>query len=418
MNKKWINWINRTEDKRRQRNLTRMDSGMIALGCLGLGAGLMYYLDPYRGRRRRAMVRDRMAHAVNMIGAGTRTTARDLNHRAHGILAEGGHLFRNQDVSDEVLEARVRSKLGRLVSNPHAIAVAVDNGRVALSGPIPALEVTRLLKGVSKIPGVRLVKDALMAHMGTDEKPGAKEVRTRMKSRANWAPSKRLLACVTGGALMGYCMKRRDSTISMTTGLGVMGLGLVARALTNLETKRLIGIGAGDGAVMAQKSISINAPVERVYEFFTKSQNFPHFMTNVREVRHTGTGRSRWTVAGPMGLPVSWTAQITENVPNHLITWETMPDSLVKCSGTIQFRPVNNGATQVEIKLLYNPIAGAMGHAMARFFGVDPKSEMDADLLRMKTMIETGHAPHDAAMPSPKAQSSTREGTFAETGRP
>jgi hypothetical protein len=34
---------------------------------------------------------------------------------------------------------------------------------------------------------------------------------------------------------------------------------------------------------------------------------------------------------------------------------------------------------------------------VAALFGADPKSEMDADLLRMKTMIETGRAPHDAA---------------------
>jgi hypothetical protein len=34
-------------------------------------------------------------------------------------------------------------------------------------------------------------------------------------------------------------------------------------------------------------------------------------------------------------------------------------------------------------------------------FGADPKSEMDADLLRMKTMIETGRAPHGAARPAP-----------------
>jgi hypothetical protein len=35
-------------------------------------------------------------------------------------------------------------------------------------------------------------------------------------------------------------------------------------------------------------------------------------------------------------------------------------------------------------------------------FGADPKSEMDADLLRMKSMIETGHPPHDAAKPVPR----------------
>jgi hypothetical protein len=38
---------------------------------------------------------------------------------------------------------------------------------------------------------------------------------------------------------------------------------------------------------------------------------------------------------------------------------------------------------------------------VASIFGADPKSEMDADLLRMKSMIETGHPPHDAARPNP-----------------
>ncbi|MGQ0547505.1 MAG: hypothetical protein ACT4P3_19600 [Betaproteobacteria bacterium] len=45
----------------------------------------------------------------------------------------------------------------------------------------------------------------------------------------------------------------------------------------------------------------------------------------------------------------------------------------------------------------YVPPAGALGHAVAALFGADPKSEMDADLMRMKTMLETGRPPHDAA---------------------
>jgi hypothetical protein len=40
---------------------------------------------------------------------------------------------------------------------------------------------------------------------------------------------------------------------------------------------------------------------------------------------------------------------------------------------------------------------GWVGHRIAAAFGTDPKSSLDADLLRMKTLIETGHAPHDAA---------------------
>jgi hypothetical protein len=56
--------------------------------------------------------------------------------------------------------------------------------------------------------------------------------------------------------------------------------------------------------------------------------------------------------------------------------------------------------------MCYHPIGGAIGHALARLFGSDPKSEMDADLLRMKTFIEKGHLPHDAASPLPRDASS------------
>jgi uncharacterized membrane protein len=218
----------------------------------------------------------------------------------------------------------------------------------------------------------------------------------------------RFLACVSGGALMGYSLKRRSP---LAIGLGTLGFGLFTRGITNLETKRLIGIGAGGSAVEAHKAININAPVGRVYEFFTNCQNFPRFMTNVREVRRMDNGGSRWTVNGPMGLPVQWAARITENIPNQRISWETVPGSLVRNSGIIQFRPNKTGGTQVDIRLLYNPIVGAMGHALAKFFGADPKTEMDADLLRMKTMIETGHAPHDAASPLPHYQSMLQQRT-------
>jgi uncharacterized membrane protein len=46
--------------------------------------------------------------------------------------------------------------------------------------------------------------------------------------------------------------------------------------------------------------------------------------------------------------------------------------------------------------MCYNPPAGAIGDALARLIGADPKSLMDADLVRMKTLIETGKVPHDA----------------------
>jgi hypothetical protein len=47
-----------------------------------------------------------------------------------------------------------------------------------------------------------------------------------------------------------------------------------------------------------------------------------------------------------------------------------------------------------------------LGHLVASLFGADPKSEIDADLVRMKTMIEDG-VPHDAAQEAPSDRMSS-----------
>ena len=72
------------------------------------------------------------------------------------------------------------------------------------------------------------------------------------------------------------------------------------------------------------------------------------------------------------------------------------------CSGPNPATPApapSAGGTRIRVRLSYIPPAGAFGHAVASIFGADPKSEMDADLMRMKSMIETGNPPHDAARP-------------------
>jgi uncharacterized membrane protein len=48
----------------------------------------------------------------------------------------------------------------------------------------------------------------------------------------------------------------------------------------------------------------------------------------------------------------------------------------------------------------YNPPARVLGHVVARLFGADPKTELDEDLMRMKTFLETGVPPSESALPS------------------
>jgi uncharacterized membrane protein len=115
-------------------------------------------------------------------------------------------------------------------------------------------------------------------------------------------------------------------------------------------------------------------------------------MRNIRSVQVYPDGRSHWIVAGPLGSNVEWDALTTRTEPDRLIEWSTIVGSPVEHVGTIRLDPEGNGATRVQIRMSYNPPAGAVGHVVAKLLGADPKSEMDEDLMRLKRTLESASA--------------------------
>lgn len=361
------------------------------------GAGLMYLLDPERGRRRRARMRDQAISAWSNLDDAMGTTARDLQHRAQGLVAEARSTFERDDAPDQVLEARVRSEIGRVVSHPRAIDVRADQGRVTLSGPVLARDVDNLLACVRKVHGVKEVENRLDVHQRADDVPGLQgQARPPAPQfelmQTNWSPAARLLTGIAGG---GLAFLSFGAPLPVNIALGAAGVTLLARALTNKELKRLIGLGGGRRAVDIRKTINVNAPVDEVFAFWRNWENFPRFMRNVREVRDLGNGRSHWIIAGPAGISVEWDAEITRLIPNDVIAWKSVPGSVIANAGIVQFQPNRDGGTRVDIRLSYNPPAGALGHLVATIFGANPKREMDEDLVRFKSLIETGKATAD-----------------------
>jgi uncharacterized membrane protein len=69
--------------------------------------------------------------------------------------------------------------------------------------------------------------------------------------------------------------------------------------------------------------------------------------------------------------------------------------------GSLRLEPLGDGRTQVHVQLSYNPVAGAVGHAVATLFGADPAHKMKHDLQRLKSFVETGEVPSDAAREEP-----------------
>lgn len=365
---------------------------------LGVGAGLMYIFDPDRGKRRRAQACDAVTHCLHVTEKALGKTARDFNHRLTGVGAEMSSLFRSDEPSDEVLVARIRAQVGRAVSHPHAVHVDSHEGKVILSGVVLAHEADALRKAVRNTQGVAQMEDYLEVHDKAENHPKLQGGKPRNGNRlewmkTNWAPAPRVMAGAAGSLLTLYGSRRRDGVGKL---LEIVGLGLVTRSLTNLEMPDIIGVSGGHG-IHVQKTININAPIEKVYGTWRQHENFPQFMSRVLEVKDLGENRYHWKVIGPAGIPVEWDAVLTAQIPNKLLAWESEAGATIKQRGVVRFHPNDKGGTSVDVNMTYLPPAGVAGHIVAKMFGVDPHSEMTADLLRMKSFLETGHQPHDAA---------------------
>jgi hypothetical protein len=160
--------------------------GILMLGCTGLGAGMMYVLDPRLGRRRRALVRDKAQSYWRRMGKFVSQTARDARQRTYGLIAETQTQLRGADMpEDAVLIARVRAQIGHVVSQAGAVDVTAHQGRVTLSGSIAAHEVEKLLSAVASVAGVTAVVNRLEGNQDTASVAGVRN-NNAMREGAGW----------------------------------------------------------------------------------------------------------------------------------------------------------------------------------------------------------------------------------------
>jgi hypothetical protein len=137
-----------------------MDKRALLMG-VGLGAALAYILDPARGARRRALVRDKAIRGARLTREGLDATMRDVSNRAHGLVAATRGRFSPDYADNETLVERVRATLGRVTSHARAIDVFADEGCVTLRGPILAREVKGVLAAIGRVRGVESVVSEL-----------------------------------------------------------------------------------------------------------------------------------------------------------------------------------------------------------------------------------------------------------------
>ncbi len=134
-----------------------------------------------------------------------------------------------------------------------------------------------------------------------------------------------------------------------------------------------------------EKEIHVNAPVDKVYDYWSDFERFPNIMHNVKSVTKTGPKTYHW-VAEIGGKTVEWDAEVTENEKNKAIGWRSISGD--KNSGQVRFMK-SDGGTDLYLTILYDPPMGIVGE-VADKLTQRMSGDTEEDLKNFKHMIE-GH---------------------------
>lgn len=346
------------------------------IGGAAIGAAVLYFSGTQRGYRHQMALRNRIGmkdKTANKI----ELTARDFSLRWQGLRSRLGHMLRaGQQMDDVALEERVYERLKAVVSNPRMIEISAHAGCVTLSGELAASEKLRLMREVCAINGVQKIDDRLEVKSSNGRASSSLESVTKRPEGPEdgvdpntWAPALQAVASVGG-------VMRRNPT---GTALAVIGLGLIARSVaTHLQEAN-----AQDAGV--ELSIDIHAAPEFVFDFWSRVENFPRFLSCIRETRDLGGGKLHWVAQTQDGGLVEWDTVLNQHTRPSVLGWTSEPGAEVQHEGMIRFTPISGG-TRVTVNISCSGPLNALRHIL--MLQANPR-RLEEDLKRMKGFIET-----------------------------
>lgn len=160
-----------------------------------------------------------------------------------------------------------------------------------------------------------------------------------------------------------------------------------------------VGVLDDEGRVRtATAAITILRPIDQVYAFVREFYNFPRFMAHLDSVETHGDGRSRWRLRMIGGKTFEWDAELIDDRPGELVAWRSLPGGDLDNRGTIRFLPAPGGrGTEVHADIRYTARAGGLNVLFAKLLNIAPGQQAQADLRRLKQLLETGEIVHSDA---------------------
>jgi hypothetical protein len=213
------------------------------IGGALIGSAAMYFMDPDRGRSRRAIIRDRAKGELRSKSEALNVMTRDFQHRVEGMRHEINSRMAPDKANDAIIEQRVCSAIGHACTHNRCLDVNVKDGVVQISGPVLASEAQAVIRAVRGVRGVTQVHNLMTTHESAAEVP---EFHNQMppatKATATTTPARAFIELCGGGLLALYGIARRGVVGNVC---GLVGAGMIARAFHQVEARNVGGTTSG-----------------------------------------------------------------------------------------------------------------------------------------------------------------------------
>jgi uncharacterized membrane protein len=229
---------------------------------------------------------------------------------------------------------------------------------------------------------------------------GLREITSGIAILSNQQPKKAMMSRVAGDAidiaLLGATLANpendRGRTLFATANvLAVTALDVMASKALAQQPETVANAGVDQGIIRTKRSITVNRPVAEVYDYWRNFENLPRFMRHLVSVTETGERRSHWVAKAPAGKSVEWDAEMTEDTPNELIAWRSLPGAKVYNAGEVRFvRAPGDRGTELRVTIEYDPPFGKLGSKVAMLWREEPGQQIADDLRHFKQVMETG----------------------------
>jgi uncharacterized membrane protein len=135
-----------------------------------------------------------------------------------------------------------------------------------------------------------------------------------------------------------------------------------------------------------EESVAVDAPVDVVYDLWTRFTEFPRFMSGVERIDRIGYDLTHW-VTNVDGVHREFDARITEQIQDERIAWASVNGT--RQAGVVTFHRLTDQHTKVMLQLDLSP-QGVLDFLGDKLGFVSHKVQLD--LREFKRYAEAHHA--------------------------